>query len=155
VAAGLTHRVPGPADWDTHCDPWQLHPRRRTGRLDAEPCKNPGYRPCEYYWDRQPQGSAKQCRVNLSGDDDIRNQRERGGNQHGPLAWIVGISDCDLIHVVEVTGALSILGRVAVETNHVEAEGKGQPLYGPGSSGGYPKAGGLGHLQSAMTCERS
>jgi hypothetical protein len=86
--------------------------------------------------------------VNLSGDDDIRNQRERG-NQHGPLAWILGISDCDLIHVVEVTGALSILGRVAVETNHVEAEGKGQPLYGSGSSGGYPKAGERGHAYAS------
>ena len=43
--------------------------------------------------------------MNLSGDDEIRNKRERGGNQHGPLAWIVGIGDCDLIHGVEVTGA--------------------------------------------------
>jgi hypothetical protein len=86
-------------------DPRQLHPRLVTGRLDAEPGKNPCDRPCEHYWDRQPQGSTKQRRVNLSGDDDIRNQRERGGNQHGPLAWVVGIGDCDLIHGVEVTGA--------------------------------------------------
>ena len=86
-------------------DPWPLHPRLVTGRLDAEPGKNPHDRPYEYYWDRQPHGSAKYCRVNLSSDDDIRNQHERGGNQHGPLAWVVGIGDCDLVHGVEVTGA--------------------------------------------------
>ena len=63
------------ADWDTQCHPWQLHPRLVTGRLDTEPGKNSGDRPREHYWDRQPHGSAKQCRVNLSGDDDIRNQR--------------------------------------------------------------------------------
>jgi hypothetical protein len=132
------------ADWVTQCDPWQLHPWLVTGRLDAEPGKDPGDRPCKYDWDRQPHDSAKQCRVNLSGDDDIRNQRERDGNQHGPLAWIVGIGDCDLIHRVEVTG-LSMLGRAALETNQVKAEGKGQPLYGPGSLSGYPKARERGH----------
>lgn len=60
-------------------------PSAVTGRLDAEPGKNPGDRPREHYWDRQPHDPAKQCRTNLSGDDDIRDQRERGGNQHGPL----------------------------------------------------------------------
>ena len=81
--------------------------RRRlvTACLDAQSGKNPGDRPCEDNWDRQPHSSAKQCWVNLSGDDDIRNQRERSGNQHRPLAWLVGIGDCDLIHGVEVTGA--------------------------------------------------
>ena len=81
--------------------------RRRlvTACLDAQSGKNPGDRPCEDNWDRQPHGSAKQCWVNLSGDDDIRNQCDRGGNHHRPLAWLVGIGDCDLIHGVEVTGA--------------------------------------------------
>ena len=79
--------------------------------------------------------------MNLSGDDDIGNQRERGGNQHGPLAWIVGIGDCDLIHGVGVTGGYRCSDDAAVETNHVKAEGKGQPLYRPCSSGGDPKAG--------------
>jgi hypothetical protein len=64
-----------PADRDTQCDFRQLRPQLATDRLDAEPGKNPGNRPREYYWDRQPHGSAKQCRVNLSGDDDIRDQR--------------------------------------------------------------------------------
>jgi hypothetical protein len=104
VWIGIGRKYPAiPADWDTQrANPWQLHPRLVTGGLDAEPGKNPGDRPCEHYWDRQPHGSAKQRRVNLSGDDDIRNQRERGGNQHGPLAWIVGIRDCNLIHGVKV-----------------------------------------------------
>jgi hypothetical protein len=98
-------------------DPRQLHPRLVTGRLDAEPGKNPCDRPCEHYWDRQPQGSTKQRRVNLSGDDDIRNQRERGGNQHGPLAWVVGIGDCDLIHAVEVTGGCG--GSLSIPTGQL------------------------------------
>jgi hypothetical protein len=73
--------------------------------------------------------------VNLSSDDDIRNQRERGRNQHGPLAGIAPIVDCDLIHVVEVTGANPISRRAVVVTNHVEAEAEaeaeGQTLCGP------------------------
>ena len=76
-----------------------------TDRLDTESGENPGDRPCEDNWDRQPHGSAKQCWVNLSGDHDICNQCDRGGNQHRPLAWLVGISDCDLIHGVEVIGS--------------------------------------------------
>jgi hypothetical protein len=105
-----------------------------TGRLDAEPGKNPGDRPREHYWDRQPHGSAKQCRMNLSGDDDIRDQRERGGNQHGPLAWIVGIGDCDLIHGVEVTGACRCWDARLWRRITPRRTGRA-------SSGGYPKAG--------------
>jgi hypothetical protein len=103
--------------------------------LDAEPGKNPGHRPREHYWDRQPHDSAKQCRVNLSGDDDIRDQRERGGNEHGPFAWIAGIDDCDLIHGVEVTGLVDAGTRCG--DNHAKTEWKGQlgsaipgPAYG-------------------------
>jgi hypothetical protein len=76
-----------------------------TSPLDAEPGKNPGDRTCEHHRDRQPRGSTKQCRVNLSGDDDIRDQRERGGNQHGPLARSVRMGGLDLIHLVKFTGA--------------------------------------------------
>jgi hypothetical protein len=110
------------------------------GCLDAESGKYPGDRPCEDNWDRQPHDSAKQCWVNLSGDDDIRNQRERGGNQHRPLARLVGIGDCDFIHGVEVTGPVDDRTS-AVATNTSCSGVEGQPLYGPGSSGGHPKTG--------------
>jgi hypothetical protein len=111
-----------------------LRPRLVAGRLDAEPGKNPGDRPREHYRDRQPHDSAKQCRVDLSGDDDVRDQRERGGNQYGSLAWIVGIGDCDLIHGVEVTGA----GRCwdARLWRRITPRRSGR-----GSSGGYPSTG--------------
>ena len=64
--------------------------------------------------------------MNLGGDDDIRDHCERGGNQHGPLARIVGTGDCDLIHGVEVTGACRCWDALAVETNQVKVEGTGQ-----------------------------
>lgn len=76
-----------------------------TGCLDAESGENPSDRPCEDNGDRQPYGSAKQRWANLRGDDDVRSQRERGGNHHRPLAWLVGIGDYGLIHGVEATGA--------------------------------------------------
>jgi hypothetical protein len=59
--------------------------------------------------------------VNLCGDDDIRYQRERGGNQHRPLARLVGIGDCDFIHGVEVTGACRLSDTAVATTRHVPA----------------------------------
>jgi hypothetical protein len=76
--------------------------------------------------------------VNLSGDDDIRNQRERGGNQHRPLARLVGIGDCDFIHGVEVTGACRRSDAAVATTRHVAAW-KGSPHTGRAARVAIPK----------------
>jgi hypothetical protein len=105
------------------------------GYLDAESGENLSYWASEDNGDRQPRGSAKQCWANLSGDDDIRSQRERGGNHHRPLAWFVRKNDCGLIHGVEVTRDPSIIERGCGDgSSHVSAR-RGTPQYRPRSSG--------------------
>ncbi len=101
------------------------------GCLDAQSGENASDRTCEDDGDRQSHRSAKQCWANLSGDDDIRNQSERRGDHHRPLAWLVGIGDCGPIHGVEATGAVDDRTAAVVTTHVMWRRGRGT---GQGSS---------------------
>jgi hypothetical protein len=95
--------------------------------LDAESGENPSDWPREDDRDCQSHGSTERCRANLSRDDGVRNQCEGGGDNQRPLAWVVGIGECGLIHRPRLPG-LSV-NAAPVSIQNVRRQG---PYRGPG-----------------------